>query len=143
MPLPAYQHSESQRLTHLPSQERGLLNDCRLDNLLSGKHTPRHGVDGIFCRIRPKFTLLVARIHAYQVIASGKQLALDLLDLVGWDKELDKCLLEDVAPSRSPSDHWVFARCRVDSWLTTDCPVLLVGRVESFEVGKNRGGFRG
>jgi hypothetical protein len=37
--------------THLPREERRLLDNCRLDDLLAGEHTPRHGIDRVFQRV--------------------------------------------------------------------------------------------
>jgi hypothetical protein len=45
-------------MTHLPSEERGLFNDCRLYDLLPWENTPRDCVHCVFCSVGPELALI-------------------------------------------------------------------------------------
>jgi hypothetical protein len=113
-------------VTYLPSKERCLFDDCRLDNFLAGEHTPRYGIHGISQCVGSEVSLFIRSVHADPTILDVFQALGDPFHLFFCYEELDKRLLKDVSPSGSPTVSPVFTGHGIDGRLGSNSPVPFV-----------------
>jgi len=150
------------RAAYLPSQERDLLDDGRLDNLLSGKDGPCDSVHAgrryignkvalermatgsapsvilTYTCSTPATNLLVSCVTADPSI---RLLVNPLKQSVGFllvlDEKLDETLLKHVSPSRTESMDRIFGFSGIYRGLGSYSPPSLLGRVQRDEVFQN------
>ena len=144
--------------THLPRQERLLLDDRRLNDLLPRKDTLRHRISLSSLQSRPKITLSAdnnssklprtrggtAKKNVTNHVVPGQEIhdpfhIFDCLFQLFYDifahKELHKRLLVHVSASRAPADDTVIRLQAVDRRLGSNGPPPVLGQAE--EMGED------